>query len=240
MSTPFAQPSAGGDQFDPRLYKGHLLLFVPSQFYAEMPTKNGASAAADTDIIALELIDAQTGKPTVFHNARVFGNLATSVRGAVGGGVILGRLDQGPNTKGNPPWILTEHTEAEAQASVPVYDAYKRGEFVQPSAPAQVAPQQYGGPPVAQDVPPWGFSSPAAASRAIYPNGAPPPQGGSWEPPYAHPTTTAPAVPVTPAPAAIPAVDPQLVAFLNERGVQVPPGMTQETAVMLANTYTGG
>lgn len=214
MSTPFGQPSAGGDQFDPKLHNGQLLLFVPSLFHADMPTAHGASNAADTDIIALEHPDPETGKPKLFRNARVFGNLANSVRGAVGGGVILGRLGQGPNTKGNPPWILTEHTEQEALGSVAVYDAYKRGEFAQPSAPAAAPLAQQG----------WSAGPPVAT------------QGG-WGAP---PPTTVPVVPVTPVPAAIPAVDPQLVAFLEARGVQVPPGMTQETAVLLANTFTGG
>lgn len=135
MTSPFAQPSSGGDKFEPGDFNGRLLLFYPKSYNPNETTKFGPSTSADVDVIVVDQPDPLTGQPTIKFNARVFGNLANSVRDSIGA-VVLARLGQGPNTKGNPPWILGAHTDADQALAQPVHDAYTRGQFKQPEKPA--------------------------------------------------------------------------------------------------------
>lgn len=139
MSSPFGQPSSGGDKFEPGDFNGALLLFYPKSYNPNETTKFGPSTSADVDVIVVDRQDPATGKPVIKFNARVFGNLANSVRDSIGS-VVLGRLGQGVNTKGKPPWILLAYTDADQALAMPVHEAYKAGQFKQPEAPAQQAP----------------------------------------------------------------------------------------------------
>lgn len=145
--SPFAQPSSGGDKFEPGDFNGCLLLFFPKSYNPSETTKFGASTSADVDVIVVDRRDA-TGQPVIKWNARVFGNLANSVRDSIGS-CVLARLGQGPNTKGNPPWILLAHTPEDAMTAGPVHAAFVAGQFKQPERP-QNAPAAA---PLAQD--PW-------------------------------------------------------------------------------------
>lgn len=133
--SPFSQPSSGGDKFEPGEYNGRLILFYPKSYNPNETTKFGPSTSADVDVIVVDQPDPLTGQPTIKFNARVFGNLANSVRDSIGA-VVLARLGQGPNTKGNAPWILGAHTDADQVLAQPVHDAYTRGQFKQPEKPA--------------------------------------------------------------------------------------------------------
>lgn len=220
----FSQPSAGGDKFEPKDHFGKLLLIYPKSYNPAEQTSNGVTPAADVDVIVVDT-PGPDGRPLFISDARFFGNLAKSVRNDIGG-QVLGRLGQGPNTRGTPPWILTNFTDADAAAAGPLHQQYQQGLFKpadNPMTPAAATPAPgYAAAPAQQWTPP-----PAAAPAA------------QWNAP---PTAAAPAAPVAaaPAPAAAPtaaSVDPNLVAFLTQRGVTVPPSMTQQQAEAIASAF---
>lgn len=239
----FAQPSApnSGDNFVTAEHKGHLLIVYPKTFLENQTTTKGLSDLADCDIIVVDKYDA-TGKPLAFHGARLFGNLARSVRNDIGG-QVLGRLNQITSANGNTPWILENFTDQDQAAADPIDTAYRQGHFaptqnpMQPPPPAAYAPAT---PTPAASPPAWtpqGAQPPAApaqqwqappvqAAPAPAPAAAPAPQ---WSPgPATAPAPTqqwsAPpqaAPPVAPtAPAA--AIDPGLLKYLADRGITGP------------------
>lgn len=262
----FSQPGAGGDTFNAADHNGHLLIVYPKSYQDEVDTKNGKSSAADVDIVICDKFDA-TGKPVVFINARLFGNLARSVRNDIGG-QVLGRLGQGPNTRGTPPWILANFTDQDMATATPIDAAYRQGVFAptpaatppaQYGAPATAPPQQWQGgaatqppatapptaPAAAQWTPPTAAPAPAssappaaqwqqqAAPAAPQGYGATPsPAPQQWQaPPASAPAAPAPA-PASAAPA--PVVDPNLVAWLASKGINLQPGTTQADAEAIA------
>lgn len=234
----FAQPSSpsGGDNFNANDHKGSLLIVYPKQFLQGIVTTKGLSDAADVDIIIVDKRD-ETGKPLSFHGARLFGNLARSVRNDIGG-QVLGRLNQITSANGNTPWILENFTDQDQAAADPIDTAYRQGHFAptqnpmqqQAAPPASAPPQQaygapaatqYGNPPTQQ----W-QAPPAPAAPAPAPAAAPAPQ---WSPGpatapaptqqwSAPPQAAPPAAPT--APAAV--IDPGLLAFLASRGINGP------------------
>lgn len=201
----FSQPGAGGDTFNAADHNGHLLIVYPKSYHDEVQTKNGMSSAADVDIVIVDKLGPD-GKPLAFINARLFGNLARSVRNDVGG-QVLGRLGQGPNTRGTPPWILQNFTEQDAMAATPVDQAYRQGMF-KPTEPAAAAQQQSWNPPAQQatgaPTQPW---QPPAASPAA------PPTPAATQPAWTPPPAAAPAAPQ---------IDPNLLAFLASKGINGP------------------
>lgn len=237
----FSQPSAGGDQFDPKDYNGHLVIIYPKSFNAETPTKYGVGPSSDCDIIAVSAVDA-TGKPAYFQNARLFGNLAKSVSRDLGG-QVLGRIGQVPTGNGNPAWVLQPFTDQDAVAATPADTAYRAGQFKQAenpmatgnapagqSAPPQAPAQQaWAAQPPAPAAPQPTASAPAPAWNAAATPAAPPQQ--QWQAPPAAPAAAPPAAP---APAA-PEIDPNLIAFLASRGINGP-FPDQATAEAIANS----
>lgn len=237
-SSGFAQPSSpgGGDTFNANDHNGALLLIYPKNYTDEVQTKNGPSSAAEVDVIVVDR-PGPDGRPQFFHSARFFGNLARSVRNDLGG-QVLGRLGQGPNTRGTPPWILTNYTDQDAALAGPVHAAYQQGQFKQPQNPMQ---QQ------AQPTPPQQWNAPAAAPSAVPqqqwsppPAALPAPPQQQWQPPAQQQPPAAPAAPQqqwSPPPAApAPEIDPNLVQFLAGHGITLPPGATQDQAVEIANS----
>lgn len=237
--TPFAQPGASnGDQFDAKEFLGALLLIYPKAYDPSVPTVHGPSSAADVDVIVVDRQDPTTGQPVIKRNAKLFGNLANSVRDSVGK-QVLGRLGQTPTNKGNPAWVLNSFTEADAAAAAPVHTAWVAGQF-QPPAQAQSAVQQPtpqgqwanpGFPPAQQNQAPPGPDPWAGV------NAAPAPQHQQWG---AVPAATAAPVAGPGAPAAAPndASDP-LVAFLLSKGLapQQVAAMDVPTRQAIAATY---
>lgn len=172
----FAQPSSGGDKFEPGDFNGRLLLFYPKSYNPNETTKFGPSTSADVDVIVVDVPDPATGQPTIKFNARVFGNLANSVRDSIGA-VVLARLGQGPNTKGNPPWILAAHTDADGALAGPVHAAYQAGQFKQPE---RLTPPGQAAPPAENawaGMGPTTAAPPAAAAPVAPPAAAPAPTG---------------------------------------------------------------
>lgn len=193
-----SQPTAGGgggDSFEPRDHQGVLLLVFPKNYTPEATTKNGVTSQADADIIAVDRLGPD-GRPLSFINARLFGNLANSVRNDIGG-QVLGRLGQGPNTRGTPPWILTNFTDQEVQMATPVHAAYMQGQF-------KPTEQQMQTPATA---PSYAPPQTQAWNAAAPPNAAPPQQ--QWQqPPTPAPAAGAPAQQWQGAPVAAPAAAP--------------------------------
>lgn len=218
----FSQPAAGGDNFTAADHNGHLLLIYPKHYNPDEPTTKGNTQAADVDVIVVDKLG-PNGQPLVFKDARIFGNLARSVRNDLGG-KVLGRLGQGPNTKGTPPWILQNYTDADVAMATPVAAAFEAGQFAQPTAPnpmAQGAP--YGAAPQ---------TPPAAAPQQWQqaPAAAPAQQ---WQAPAPTGQPAAPAA--APAPAGG-AADPALLAHLAQYGINLPPTTPQAQAEAIAAT----
>jgi hypothetical protein len=218
----FQQPgiSSPEDKFVPADSNGALLLFFPTQLQTGIKTAHGAA-----DAVAATVVRLNDGR--VFENALIFPTaLVTQLKAAVPDGMVLGTLGQGENTKGNPPWLLSPHTEADVAIAEAWLAVNPRNQFAQPQA--QAAP-----PTAAAPAPAWGQQPPAAAPAA-------PATGGWGNPPAAAPAPAwgaQPAAPATtpavappaatagawgagaPAPAPAASIDPGLVAALQARGV---------------------
>lgn len=208
----FQQPGIGGDKFEAANHNGHLLLFFPSAFRAQVQTSNGSADCVDTRIVDLD-----TGQ--VLDDAKVWGKaMVPQLKGAVPDGMVLGRLAQGQGKAGNnPPWILQPHTEQDVYRAEQWIAANPRNQFGQPQAAPSTPPaygQQGWGNPAASPATGtggWGAPAPAAQSAQSQFEGqwpaqaAPPAAQGGWGAP--------------PAPAAAPQIDPGLVAALQSRGV---------------------
>lgn len=256
MSDDFQQPIRG-DQFDPSEYGGCLLLIYPVEYHAAIPTKFSKPgepdpAAVDCHIVVLDRVDPQTHAPVVKYGARIFGRaMVPQLKGGVGGNAILGRLGQGQNTKGNPPWILMDFSEQDA-ALARQYTAQfpdpRKTPVAPPTSPVS-APSGTGG---------WGNAAPniqgvpvpqAAQWQAPVESQGPPPQWATQYPqvpaqaaPAAPPqqwgTPTAPTAPA-PATAAVASSghDPQLAAFLASKGVNVALLPPDADLKMIASTF---
>jgi hypothetical protein len=139
VSDDFSQPLRG-DKFEAEQFDGALLLFYPTEHHVSIPTQHGDTAVVDTHIVALDRPDL-TGQPTVLRDARIFGRaLVPQLKGAVGGKPVLGRLGRGQNTKGNPPWLLKDFSEQDAQYARQYMTAHADPRTQQTSVPAPSAP----------------------------------------------------------------------------------------------------
>jgi hypothetical protein len=199
VTSPFAQPSAGGEKFEPKDFGGALLLIYPKSYNPNETTQFGPSTSADCDIVVVDRQDPNApGQPVIKRNARLFGNLANSVRDSIGS-VVLGRLGQVPTNKGNPAWVLQNYTDQDAATAAPVDAAWKAGQFAaqvqqpqgqQPPAQYQQQPpaQQWGQQPqAAPPQPPEGLWPGQQQYAAQPPVQAPPQQQYAAPPPAAGP-----------------------------------------------------
>lgn len=222
MSDEFTQPLRG-DKFEAEQFEGALLIFYPLEHFASIPTQHGETAVVDTHIVALDRPDL-TGQPTVLRDARIFGRaLVPQLKGAVSTGKpVLGRLGRGQNTKGNPPWLLMDYSDQDAQwarqymqQNVDPRKAAPPTGLEGPLARAQAQAQQ--APPTSQGyAPPATGGFPQQAPAAWQNVGAP-----AQVPFQGQPAPVAPAPPNGVATPSAPARDPQLVALLVSKGVDV-------------------
>lgn len=208
MASQFLQPSVSNpeDKFVAAEHNGALLLFFPAQLQQGIATQHGTADAVATRVVNLE-----SGR--VIDNALIFATaLVTQLKNAVPDGMILGRLGQGQNTKGNPPWLLSPHTEQDVARAEAWLAANPRNQFNQPQAQAAPPTPPAYNAPATPAAPSWGgqASAPAAPAPAAWQNAG------------------APA-----APGNAPAVDPALVAAIQAKGYQLPPGANQQTAEQL-------
>lgn len=202
----FAQPGIGGDKFEAAKHNGHLLLFFPSAFRADVPTQNGTADCVDTKIVDLD-----TGE--TLNDAKVWGKaMVPQLKGEVPDGMVLGRLGQGQGKAGNnPPWILHPHTEQDVAIAERYLAANPRNQFANPGAQQAPAPA----PAPAQG----GWGAPPAAAPAPAPA---PAQGGWGAPPAAAAPQAgwgAPAAALAPAPEPDPTTYEEFVAAFQRKGV---------------------
>jgi hypothetical protein len=226
--------SAPGDKFAPAENNGALLLFFPTAFTAQIKTAHG-----EQDAVTAKVVRLNDGR--VYDNAMIFSTaLVTQLKGAVPDGIVLGTLGQGENTKGNPPWLLTPHTEeqvAQAEAWMAANPRVQQAPQATPAgppawnAPATPAAPAWGGAPAPAATPAWGSPAPAATGWGGAPAGQINPAAAGWGAP-----APAPVAPPVTAPAS--QLDPNAVAAqLTGMGVQIPPGCTVETLMGLAAVY---
>lgn len=245
----YSQPAAGGDGFAPADHNGRLLLVYPKAYDPNATTKHsktpGDTQAADVDIIIIDELG-PNGQPVVLRDTRLFGNLARSVRVLTepdgSPKKYLGRLGQEDTGKGSPAWVIRNWTDQDVAMCEPVRIAFEAGQL----APAVSNPMS--SPAAAPAVPAYGAASSPAPPAATAPQAVWTPPPAATEAPVAapnaaaaqwQPSVSAPAAPApVPAPAAAAtAVDPNLVAFLQARGVTVQPGMDQATCEAIAKSF---
>lgn len=209
----FQQPGIGGDKFTAAEHNGALLLFFPSAHRTDIPTQHGTADAVESKIVNLD-----TGQ--VLEDTMIFGRaLVGQLKGAAPDGMVLGRLGQGQNTKGNPPWMLFSHTEQDVARAEAWIAANPRNSFAQPQA--QAAPPT---PPV----------SAAPVTGGWQPQGGPAaaPAPAPWQ------SVGAPAAPAAPVAPVVTPVDPALTQALAAKGVSTA-GMSHEQAVAIWNMVGG-
>ncbi|MGW6789991.1 hypothetical protein [Streptomyces chartreusis] len=224
---PFAQPDKG-DRFVPRdnpQWLGRLFLIYPDSVSQHMGTGQNNQPepyeAVTADVVIIDLINPETGQPTVLSNARIGGkSLVPQIKKHCGGGMVLGRLAQSPaQGQKSGAFYLAEFSDADAQTAMQYIAAHPRQQFNQPqtqqapaAAPAQQqwgqapAQQAYGAPPApqqgqpqyaSQQLPydPWaGTQAAPAAQPPAAPAG---PQPGAW----GQPAASAPGAPAQMPPA---------------------------------------
>lgn len=109
-----APPTNSGFKLNTLDNKGDLFV-ITALGTGETTSEYGPAEYVEAHVIH---VDEDDPKDSELHErAWIFGNLANSLKTSVGGGPVLGRLDQGVNKKGNPPWILVAVEDAEAKAA---------------------------------------------------------------------------------------------------------------------------
>lgn len=209
---PFQQPGSA-DKFDLKNFGdqwvGALLLVYPKKLTEDFDSgKYEPSDVVDADIIIVDRYG-EDGQPLKFTNSRLWSKgLVNNTRDMLGK-TVLGRLGKKAFANGIG-WYLDEFTDADSAAAAPIHQAYMAGQFTAPSA----------------STPPTSAASPPAATGGQ--------QNGGWGqlPPPAASATAPP-----PAPAGG-GVDPELLAFLAGKGVDVTKIKDNDTAKMLAAAYS--
>lgn len=137
MTSPFAQPSAGGDKFDLKnnghRWLGSLLLIYPKEVKADFDS----GQFEPTDVVVADIIfvdgpDAgQLFKSTFLFAKFIVGTLKGNV-----GGTVLGRLGQKQGRQGMG-WSIEDHSDLDVGLATPVDQKYRAGTFQQPTAMTQ-------------------------------------------------------------------------------------------------------
>jgi len=233
--------------FKPEEWNGHLLMIEAFRYLDNVQTKFGPSDAVEGRVTVLTA----QGGPHVVEQARLFGNLAGSLRPTIGQKPTLGRLGQVMTGNANPAWVLTpasaedrayaqqyllSRPSTQSPAPVPVgpgpmANAYPQQYALAPPMPAQVAPPAPPVPPA-----PQGYAPPQGSTAVAYPPPAPPTSTITYNqaatttanaygpPPNPVPTTPQPPVqapPRVPAPAITPAAP--AAALTPEQIASMPP-----------------
>ena len=115
MTDPFDRPAAGG-KFNAKDHNGKLLLITPTGYRENVSTTFGTKDAVAANIV---VIDEKSVKDSEeIEDALLFGGvLIGQTKAKIGKGMVLGRLGQKPTDKGNPAWILTDPTDADANTA---------------------------------------------------------------------------------------------------------------------------
>jgi hypothetical protein len=184
MSEQFQDPTQPG-MFKAEDWTNHLLLVEPHRYIDSIVTKFGPSDAIEARITVLS-----AQPPHVIEQARLWGTrLVSTLRPALGGLPVLGRLTQELTSGGNAMWVLSE-SSPEDKAFAHSYLASR------PATQTPTQPQPQAVPQVPQ-VPqvPVTHVIPQAPNTTPYMV----PQGAPAQPEYAIPQPAIPQVLQTPA-----------------------------------------
>lgn len=164
----FQQPSPAGDQFKVSDHVGCLVLIYSREYRENIVTNAGTTDAVAADVHVLDGTDAGQS----FRNTLIFGRaLIPSLRGAIGGDPVLGRIGQGVAQPGKTaPWMLQPFEDADAAKATAWLAANPQG-----IAPAvQAAPHAYAPPADANGAAP---AAPVQAPPVAAAPAGPPLQG---------------------------------------------------------------
>ena len=102
--TDFNDPGAtSGDSLPLEQNLGNLLMFTVDKITDPIETKFGSSTAVACSVVVLD----GASQGAEYDDCLIFPKvLQSQLKSSVGGGRVLGRLAQGDNVKGNPPWML--------------------------------------------------------------------------------------------------------------------------------------
>lgn len=196
----FQQPPPSASFIKTAEFAGSLLLVYPKRYVEDMQGTDGKPF--DGIEVELHVLDGPKAG-TVEHGTWTAKMIVGSLKNAIGGDPVLGRLGQGIANPGkSPPWVLGEF-DAAAAALATAYVARVRPGIQQPAAP----------------VPPQAAAAPAAATP--YPAAASPATANPAPPPVAPAALVAPAPPPAAAngamdPAAWVALAPEVQALLRQ------------------------
>lgn len=133
MTDQFSDPGTGsGDQLPLNELLGSLLLITVHKETDEIETKFGATTAIETDVAVLD----GTNKGTIYEGALIFPRILKSQLVKKVGAKVLGRLEQGENKKGNPPWQLATATDTDKETGRR-YLAYIATQVTVPETPPE-------------------------------------------------------------------------------------------------------
>jgi hypothetical protein len=113
MTNQFASPgAASGDSLPLADLLGNLLLFTVDRESDPIETKHGVTTAIVCSVVVLDGPTQGTNYDDILIFPKILKN---QLKDSAGGGMVLGRLGQGANVKGNPPWVLNEGSEADSE-----------------------------------------------------------------------------------------------------------------------------
>jgi hypothetical protein len=256
---PFSQPDKR-EGFAPRdnpQWMNQLMVIRPESVEkVHFPPNPGEEDKGPTDVVTayvaiVTLTDPKTNLPVVIEGASIAGKGMTPQLKNRIGDLVLGRLSQKPSSgQKSGAYYIADYTPQDAELAMRYIAAFPippmPTPFTQPLAPA---PQQWGQPPVAGAAAPnYNPNQYQAPSAQIPP--APALPYDQWQHTAAAPPQQAPVAPVPaaqqwggPTPQAAPpqavtqpsGQDPNLVAFLQSKGIQVTPDMDNNTLQMIYN-----
>lgn len=276
MTSPFKQPAKNSGFFSPRDHAdwlGRLFLIYPDRVATKtFQADEGPVDMVEADVVIIDLMDPQTGQPTVLAGTTIGGKALVPQLKTQLGAMVLGRLAQtAAQGQKSGAYYLGDFAPQDEAAASQYIQTHPRQQFAQPQAQQAPPAQQYGQQAPAQA--PYGApqAQPQYASQALpydpwqgtqtaQPQAAPagPPQGQWGQAPAASPAAPqpggapaqwqnsgqqplpqgAPSNGAATAPAAAAPLDPQLVAFLQSKGVPNVESMSDGQARMIAATFT--
>jgi len=109
--TDFNDPGAtSGDSLPLPELLGDLLMFTVDKVTDPIETKHGTTTATAVAVVVLD----GASQGAEYADCLIFPKvLQSQLKASVGGAKVLGRLGQGENVKGNPPWLLNAATDAD-------------------------------------------------------------------------------------------------------------------------------
>lgn len=116
MGKQLVSATPGGAKIEWKEFLGKLFVIEPLEIVHDVKTENG-----ETDVVRsnVYVITSKRGDAEEFEDTYVFPKVIQGqLRKAVGTGVVVGRLTQGPKQKGkNPPWVLADAEDRDLEVA---------------------------------------------------------------------------------------------------------------------------